>query len=66
MTAILRLQLTACMIMLRFPFVSRFRHGMASQWISADEEVATARGGGGGLALWKREELALQPEDEEA
>jgi len=23
-------------------------------WISADEKVATARGGGGGLALWKR------------
>ena len=25
-------------------------------WISADEEIATARGGGGGLALWKRVE----------
>ena len=25
-------------------------------WISADEKVATARGGGGGLALWKRVE----------
>jgi len=24
------------------------------QWISADENIATARGGGGGLALWKR------------
>lgn len=23
-------------------------------WISADEDIATARGGGGGLALWKR------------
>lgn len=23
-------------------------------WISANEEIATARGGGGGLALWKR------------
>ena len=23
-------------------------------WISADETIATARGGGGGLALWKR------------
>ena len=23
-------------------------------WISADEEIATARGGGGGLALWRR------------
>eukprot|EP00977_Amphora_coffeiformis_P003894 scaffold771_cov170-Amphora_coffeaeformis.AAC.7 len=23
-------------------------------WISADEAIATARGGGGGLALWKR------------
>jgi hypothetical protein len=23
-------------------------------WISADEKIATARGGGGGLALWKR------------
>lgn len=23
-------------------------------WISADENIATARGGGGGLALWKR------------
>ncbi|GAX27672.1 hypothetical protein FisN_13Hh233 [Fistulifera solaris] len=25
-------------------------------WISADESIATARGGGGGLALWKRVE----------
>ena len=25
-------------------------------WISADENIATARGGGGGLALWKRED----------
>ena len=24
-------------------------------WISADDTIATARGGGGGLALWKRE-----------
>ena len=24
-------------------------------WISADEEIATARGGGGGLALWRRD-----------
>lgn len=23
-------------------------------WISASEEIATARGGGGGLALWRR------------
>jgi hypothetical protein len=23
-------------------------------WISADDKIATARGGGGGLALWKR------------
>jgi len=23
-------------------------------WISADDNIATARGGGGGLALWKR------------
>lgn len=23
-------------------------------WIAADESIATARGGGGGLALWKR------------
>lgn len=23
-------------------------------WISADSDIATARGGGGGLALWKR------------
>ena len=23
-------------------------------WISADDEITTARGGGGGLALWKR------------
>ena len=23
-------------------------------WISADEQIATARGGGGGLALWRR------------
>lgn len=26
-------------------------------WISADENIATARGGGGGLALWKKEEV---------
>jgi hypothetical protein len=25
-------------------------------WISADDQIATARGGGGGLALWKRNE----------
>jgi hypothetical protein len=25
-------------------------------WISADDDIATARGGGGGLALWKRDE----------
>ena len=25
------------------------------QWISADEEIALARGGGGGLALWRRD-----------
>lgn len=25
-------------------------------WISADDTIATARGGGGGLALWKRED----------
>ncbi len=25
-------------------------------WISADDNIATARGGGGGLALWKRDE----------
>ena len=24
-------------------------------WISADDEIATARGGGGGLALWMRD-----------
>ena len=24
-------------------------------WISADDEIATARGGGGGLALWRRD-----------
>lgn len=29
-------------------------------WISADDKIATARGGGGGLALWKR----LDDEDE--
>ena len=23
-------------------------------WISADSDIATARGGGGGLALWRR------------
>jgi hypothetical protein len=23
-------------------------------WISADDKIATARGGGGGLALWKK------------
>ena len=36
------------------------------QWISADEEVATARGGGGGLALWKREVEELAVEQDEA
>jgi len=25
------------------------------QWISADDEIALARGGGGGLALWRRD-----------
>ena len=25
-------------------------------WISADDSIATARGGGGGLALWRRVE----------
>jgi hypothetical protein len=28
-------------------------------WISADENIATARGGGGGLALWRRDSLVL-------
>ena len=28
--------------------------GAFFNWISADENIATARGGGGGLALWKR------------
>ena len=28
--------------------------GAFFNWISADEEIATARGGGGGLALWKK------------
>ena len=27
-------------------------------WISADGDIATARGGGGGLALWKRVDLS--------
>jgi len=31
-------------------------------WISADADIATARGGGGGLALWKR----LDEDDEQA
>ena len=26
-------------------------------WISADNNIATARGGGGGLALWRKEEI---------
>ena len=30
-------------------------------WISADEQIATARGGGGGLALWKRVDVADAP-----
>ena len=30
-------------------------------WISADDDIATARGGGGGLALWKR----VDPNDAE-
>lgn len=36
--------------------VERSKKGQAAffNWISADEDVATARGGGGGLALWKR------------
>jgi len=32
-------------------------------WISADENIATARGGGGGLALWKR--IPMEDEEEE-
>ena len=32
-------------------------------WISADADIATARGGGGGLALWKR--LGVEEEAEE-
>jgi len=28
--------------------------GAFFNWISADDDIATARGGGGGLALWKR------------
>lgn len=35
--------------------LSRLLARMHLQWISADEEVALARGGGGGLALWRRE-----------
>jgi len=35
-------------------------------WISADDEVATARGGGGGLALWKREEVEQDEAMDEA
>ena len=31
-------------------------------WISADGDVATARGGGGGIALWKRDPTAAKPE----
>ena len=27
----------------------------SAQWISADADIATARGGGGGLALWRRD-----------
>lgn len=38
--------------------VKRAKEGKKAffNWISADDEVATARGGGGGLALWKRDE----------
>ena len=38
-------------------------------WISADRDIATARGGGGGLALWKRDrdmEAINQAENEAA
>ena len=31
-------------------------------WIAADESIATARGGGGGLALWKRVEVVEEDE----
>ena len=31
-------------------------------WISADSEIATARGGGGGLALWQRD-LMMQDKE---
>lgn len=31
-------------------------------WISADADVATARGGGGGIALWKRDPAYAKPE----
>lgn len=34
-------------------------------WISADETIATARGGGGGLALWKRIDRQYAKEDDE-
>lgn len=34
---------------------THMRSNLVEQWISADEEIATARGGGGGLALWQRE-----------
>ena len=35
---------------------SAFESRLATQWISADADIATARGGGGGLALWRRDE----------
>jgi len=37
--------------------VARAKQGKKAffNWISADEQVATARGGGGGLALWRRD-----------
>jgi hypothetical protein len=47
-----------------FPLLLCFRHFIFApsparqpffNWISADERIATARGGGGGLALWKRD-----------
>lgn len=31
-------------------------------WISADADIATARGGGGGIALWKRDKDYAKPE----
>lgn len=43
-------------LLLLLPFANAEKRDKSAffNWISADATIATARGGGGGLALWKR------------